>query len=142
MLASLSLAGSLAGCTQEYDTCADGDFRCSMIADTSGTATTGDACFADDPPPVLQIVNDTGNAIEFVFFVRCDGTDPSEFPLMPPGLATGMSLEIPLPAPGCWLLNYSGEGCEGDMPHETATDVCAGETYVWDIDLAHHLCVG
>lgn len=114
-----------------------------MLADESGSeSATTDACFADDPVAAVRIVNDTGNAISVVTFVRCDGTDPSEFPLMPPGLQTGSSLEIPLPAPGCWLLNYSGEGCEGALPHETAMDVCAGEVYEWMIDNFHHQCVG
>lgn len=139
----LVVVAGLGGCIISDDTCANGDFRCSMIADESSTdPTDGDACFADDPVAAVRVVNDTGNSIQVVDFVRCDGTEPSEFPVMPPGIATGTSLEIPLPAPGCWLLNYSGDGCEGDMPHETAMDVCAGDVYEWNIDSLHHVCVG
>src|SRR5262249_20796130 len=99
-------------------------------------------CFADDPPATLKIENRTGNAIATVEFVRCDGSDPSEFPLMPPGLPSGMDVEIPLPAPGCWMLNYSGDGCVADPPYSTVDDVCAGTSYTWTPDASHHVCSG
>lgn len=129
------------------------EFRCGEVDEASATLETGsdpDACQDGDDPVSLRIENRTGNAIEVVSFVRCDGSDPSEFPLMPPGLADGDDVEIPMPGPGCWLLDYAGEGCEGDMPHETQTEnqtenqsgVCAGDTYVWTPDDLHHVCVG
>jgi len=135
----------LLGCTFGDNTCEgqnDPGFRCSILAESSGEASTGDACFADDPAAIVRIENRTGNAIEVVYFVRCDSTDASEFPLMPPGLPSGMDVEIPLPGPGCWLLDYSGEGCEADTPYSTETDVCAGDTYVWTPDESRHVCTG
>ena len=146
-LASIALLVLPLGCTVEHNTCDgqnDAGFRCSIIADDSGSdgASTGDACFTADPPAILKIENRTGNAIEVVDFVRCDGTEPSEFPIMPPGLPSGMDLEIPLPAPGCWMLNYAGEGCEADPSYSTDEDVCAGDTYVWTPDESHHVCTG
>jgi hypothetical protein len=144
--ALLPLACALVcACTIYDDTCgglAERGFRCSQDLDESGSDTEANACFDGDEPATLRIENRTGNAIEVVDFVRCDGTDASQFPLTPPGLADGDDVEIPLPGPGCWLLDYSGEGCEGDMPHETPTDVCAGDTYVWTPDELHHACVG
>lgn len=139
----LLAVGVQSGCIISDTTCANGDFRCSMLADeSSGEPTDGDACFADDPVAAVRITNTTGNAIEVVTFVRCDGSDASEFPLMPPGLATGSSIEIPLPAPGCWAMNYSGEGCQGAMVHETAMDVCAGDVYEWTPQTDNHICAG
>lgn len=145
----LALLGASSACTISDDSCGSGqthDFRCSVDPDPedtdSATDSDSDACLDGDDPVSLRVENRTGNAIEVVYFVRCDGTEPSEFPLMPPGLANGDDVEIPMPGPGRWLLDYSGEGCEGDMPHETAMEVCAGATYVWTPDDLHHVCVG
>jgi hypothetical protein len=135
-------------CSFSDDSCRDqSGFRCAMIPeDSSGSADEGssgeDACMADSPAAILRVENRTGNAIEIIQFVRCDHTDASEFPLMPPGLADGDDVEVPLPGPGCWLLDYSGDGCQGETPHETEMQVCAGETYVWTPDAAHQVCAG
>lgn len=146
LLASLCAASA---CTINDSSCQTGqanDFRCSMLADDSSdtleSGTDSDACADGDEAAIVRIENRTGNAIEIVYFVRCDGSEPSEFPLMPPGLPDGDDVEIPLPGPGCWMLDYSGEGCEGEMPHETAMDVCAGATYVWTPDDLNHVCSG
>lgn len=133
---------ALGACTQSLDTCDDAGFRCSQFAESSSSADDGGACFDDGEPAVVELQNRSGNAVETVFFVRCDGTDPSEFPLMPPGLPTGEDVEIPLPGPGCWLLNYAGEGCVGHEPTSTQDDVCAGQTFLWLLDEQNHECVG
>lgn len=139
-----ALLGSPLACTMTGDTCGQSGFRCSQIADESSSAdgsSGGDACEADAPGVTLQLENRTGNTIEVVQFVRCDGTDPSEFPLMPPGLADGEDVELPFPGPGCWLLSYSGDDCEPDAPQSTEM-LCAGESFVWTPDAEHHICVG
>ena len=131
-------------CVVSEDTCSGQDgFRCTKLPEdgSSGAEESGGACEAATPGVVLQLENRTGNTIEIVHFVRCDGSDASEFPLMPPGLPDGGDVTVPMPAPGCWLLGYSGEGCEPDMPHEAAS-LCAGDTYVWTPDALHHVCVG
>lgn len=147
--ALLAIVSATSGCALDDSRCqtaqAD-DFRCSMLVDDSSdtleTGTDSDACLDGDDNAILRIENRTGNAIEVVSFVRCDGSEPTEFPLMPPGLPDGDDVEIPLPGPGCWMLGYSGDGCEAETPHETAMDVCAGATYVWTPDHLNHVCMG
>jgi hypothetical protein len=141
LLVTLTASGA---CTIYDDTCGQNDqgFRCSMIADESSSATDADACEDGADAAIVRVENRTGNAIEVVYFVRCDGTDASEFPIMPPGLPDGEDVELPLPGPGCWLLDYSGDGCEGETPHETASSVCSGDTYVWTVDDLNHVCMG
>lgn len=139
-----ALLSSLLACTISDDTCGGQDsFRCTQLpAESSSDAgSSGDACEADSPGVVLQLENRTGNTIESVQFVRCDGSDASEFPLMPPGLADGDDVAIPMPGPGCWLLGYAGDGCEAEMPIETE-QLCAGDTYAWAPDALHHICAG
>ncbi|MBC8073805.1 MAG: hypothetical protein IAG13_36135 [Deltaproteobacteria bacterium] len=146
-MASLVLTAAFCSqlaCTISDDTCGgQSGFRCSQLADESSSSAdeSGGACEAESPGVELQLENRTGNTNEIVYFVRCDGSDGSEFPLMPPGLPDGDDVAVPMPGPGCWLLAYSGEGCEPDMPHETAP-LCAGDTYVWAPDALHHVCVG
>jgi hypothetical protein len=139
---TIALLASPLACTIEGDCGGHSGFRCTQLPeDSSSGDESGDACEADSPGVVLQLENRTGNAIEIVHFVRCDGSDASEFPLMPPGLPDGGDVAVPMPGPGCWLLGYSGEGCEPDMPTETEP-LCAGDTYVWTPDAQHHVCVG
>jgi hypothetical protein len=138
------LLGPQLACVVSDDTCSGQDgFRCTKLPEdsSSGGDESGGACEADSPGVVLQLENRTGNAIEIVYFVRCDGSDASEFPLMPPGVPDGGDVAVPMPGPGCWMLGYSGEGCEPDMPTETEP-LCAGDTYVWTPDADHHVCVG
>lgn len=147
-LVTVVLLALVAACS-DGQRCQDDVFRCGELEGTDegssaeeSTGSTEDVCFGDGPGAIVRIENRTGNAIEVVYFVRCDGSDASEFPLMPPGLANGEDVELPLPGPGCWLLDYSGEGCEGTAPHETEMQVCIGDTYVWTPDDLHHECAG
>jgi hypothetical protein len=145
MMMRLSLIAALlapVACTQTTTICDEAGFRCVPFPEESSSGDDGGACLDGDEPAVVQIQNRSGNAIETVYFIRCDGTDPSEFPLMPPGLASGEDVEIPLPGPGCWLLDYAGEGCEGEMPTSTEDDVCAGDTFAWLVDDQNHVCAG
>lgn len=136
------------GASTTADTGAADDGTSAADASTGAAASTGAdgstgavACDADTPKPILHIDNQTGNGFDVIYFVHCDGTEPSEFPLVPQ-LATGASLEIPMPGPGCWILDYDGDGCSAEPPHQTEMDVCAGDTYVWTAGPDTHVCAG
>ncbi|MFV8754402.1 hypothetical protein ACNOYE_27970 [Nannocystaceae bacterium ST9] len=94
-----------------------------------------------DQQPTLDFTNATGNTVQVIHFVACDQSDQSDYPLPPPGLPTGESVSIPFPGPGCWYLNYEGDGCQGDQAIETEGLFC-DDTYEWTADEAHHICVG
>jgi hypothetical protein len=99
-----------------------------------------DEC-ADGMQPTLEIINTTGNTIQVIYFVSCDMAEQSEFPLAPPGLADDESISIPFPGPGCWRLDYEGDGCVADVPTETQPLDCDA-TYEWMPDEFNHICIG
>lgn len=99
------------------------------------------SCLEGEERAKLTIENRTGNAFETITMTACDMSETQEFPIPPPGLPDGEDMTINLPAPGCWILDYSGEGCESDPDHR-AEEVCAGDTYVWTADGDAHVCVG
>lgn len=113
----------------------DGDPTMETGAD--GGATTD--C-APDELPQLHVVNQTGNAVEEITMLACDMSDMSSYPVPPGGLPTGGELTIPLPGPGCWVLQYSGEGCLSDTPGMVEAAAC--ETVEWLLDENNHACAG
>ena len=109
----------------------------------------GVACTEDEPEipedcteqPTLDVTNMTGNTIQVIYFVACDMSDQSEFPVPPPGLADGESISIPFPGPGCWRLNYEGDGCEAYEPIQTDPLDC-DSMFEWLVDEDNHICTG
>ena len=100
-------------------------------------------CEPSDEPARLLVQNRTGNTIEVINMRACDGSELVEFPVPSPGLATGEDLTLDLPAPGCWILTYTGEGCFTDPPAQTPTEgVCAGDSYTWTATDQTHGCMG
>jgi hypothetical protein len=130
LVTSLSLGMSACG-----DDSSDGDT--SSDAATESTETGGE-CSA---PVVLELTNDTTNAIEVIHFLACDMSDGSDYPVPPPGLASGETESFPFPGPGCWLLSYEGEGCFNDMIVMTDELGC-GDVYAWMPDDSDHICAG
>lgn len=115
-------------------------------ASTTGTAATAATAMAEeetacvDDLPQLRVVNRTGNAIEEIEMLACDMSDLVSFPVPPDGLPDGSELTIALPAPGCWVVSYSGEGCFSDPPFMTEAAAC--ETVTWETSLDEHVCAG
>jgi hypothetical protein len=122
----------LAACASDSNTEDD-------AADEGETAAESET--ADCDPPTLELHNMTGNTIELVHFYACDMSDGNDYPLPPPGLANGESASIPFPGPGCWVLEYEGEGCFSDMP-EMPPELDCGDSHTWTADLDHHICQG
>ena len=147
----LLLSSLFAGCGDDgTDTAETGaDDGASTTAPTTGdetaAETAAETAVAEDSgcaePPRLHVVNqDTGNAVEEITLVACDESEQSSFPVPPGGLPDGGELTIDLPGPGCWVLQYSGEGCFGDMPG-MVTAAC-GETVEWVLTGENHVCEG
>lgn len=105
---------------------------------SSDTAETGGEC---STPTVLELTNNTTNAIEVIHFLACDMSDGSDYPVPPPGLASGETESFPFPGPGCWLLSYEGEGCFNDGIVMTGELGC-GDVYAWMPDDSDHVCSG
>jgi hypothetical protein len=129
------VAGVALGVSACGDKTSDGD---ATGADaTDGTETDGE-CSA---PVVLELTNTTSNAIEVIHFLACDMSDGSDYPVPPPGLASGEMESFPFPGPGCWLLNYEGEGCFNDGVVMTGELGC-GDVYAWMPPESTHTCAG
>ncbi len=124
---------------------------------TASTPTTGTPAGTDDTAaegtaedtaedtgcaalPQLHVTNTTGNAIEEIIMLACDMTDQVSFPVPPGGLPDGGELTIDLPGPGCWVLQYNGEGCFGDPPG--MVDAACGQTVEWPLTPDSHVCAG
>jgi len=104
-------------------------------------ACDGEAASCEDgDPPRVVVTNMTGNAFAEIEIRACDGSELESYPLPPPGLADGDEHTLELPAPGCWMLTYSGEGCFNDPVFQT--EACAGETIAWDAGSDAHVCQG
>jgi hypothetical protein len=106
------------------------------------------ACAEEKPPescsdqqPTLEFVNTTGNTVQVIHFYACDQSEQSDYPLPPPGLPTGETISIPFPGPGCWQMQYEGDGCQNDPP-EQADDLFCDDTYEWVTDELDHICIG
>jgi hypothetical protein len=106
------------------------------------------ACTEEEPPqscpeqqPTLDFVNMTGNTVQVIRFSACDMSEQSDYPLPPPGLPTGETVSIPFPGPGCWVLDYEGEGCQAYMPLQT-DDLFCDDSFEWVADDMNHICVG
>lgn len=148
----LLLSSVLAGCGDDgTDTAETGaDDGASTAAPTTGDETAAETAVAETAvaedtgcadPPQLHVVNqDTGNAVEEITMVACDMSDQSSFPVPPGGLPDGGELTIDLPGPGCWVLQYSGEGCFGDVPG--MVEAACGETVEWVLTGENHVCAG
>jgi hypothetical protein len=135
LVTGLALGASACGDdTNDGDTGSDE----TTAADTTESAETGGEC---STPTVLELTNNTGNAIEVIHFLACDISDGSDYPVPPPGLAHGETESFPFPGPGCWLLGYEGEGCYNGMNVMTDDLVC-GDVYVWMPDDSDHICTG
>lgn len=98
-----------------------------------------DSC--DDQQPTLALDNQTGNTIDVIHFYACDMSEQSDYPLPPPGLATGESVEIPFPGPGCWIMQYEGDGCLND-PVEQTDPLDCDAVWAWTAGLDEHICAG
>ncbi len=107
-------------------------------AETTAPATTEDTGCAELPQ--LHVVNGTGNAVEEITMSACDMSEQSSFPVPPGGLPDGGDLTIDLPGPGCWVLEYAGEGCFGDPPG--MVEAACGETVEWALTPESHVCAG
>lgn len=135
LVCGLALAASACG-----DDTSDGDTGSDNAAgtDTTDSEETGDEC---STATVLELTNDTSNAIEVIHFLACDMSDGSDYPVPPPGLASGETESFPFPGPGCWLLSYEGEGCFNDGIVMTGELAC-GDAYAWTPDESDHVCAG
>ena len=110
--------------------------------DDGSSGEAASECAASDSPAHLQIENQTSNTMAEITMRACDGSDLVMFPL-PDGLAPGSETTIDLPAPGCWILSYAGEGCFNDPKHQTPIEgVCGGDTHVWQAASTTHTCAG
>ncbi len=95
----------------------------------------------DEQQPTLALDNQTGNTIEVIHFVACDMSEQSDYPLPPPGLASGEPIEIPFPGPGCWIMQYEGDGCFND-PREQTDALDCDATWTWTPTVDTHICAG
>jgi hypothetical protein len=118
------------------DNTSDGDTGSDAAteAETDGTET-------GECSTVLELTNDTSNTIEVIHFLACDMSDGNDYPVPPPGLASGEMTSVPFPGPGCWLLSYEGEGCYNDVIIMTDELGC-GDVYAWTPDDSDHICTG
>ena len=98
-------------------------------------------CFGDGEPARIMIENRTGNTFERITMTSCDLAEMQDFPVPPPGLLDGDDVRLNLPSPGCWLIDYEGEGCTA-APSHRAEQVCTGEVHVWTAGLDTHECIG
>ncbi len=121
------------------DTTAAGSDGTGTAAGTAATAMAEETACSGGLPQ-LHIVNATGNAVEEIIMLACDMSDQSSYPVPPGGLPDGGELTIDLPGPGCWVLQYNGEGCFGDPPG--MVDAAACETVEWMLTLDEHVCAG
>jgi hypothetical protein len=127
-----SLALATIACSTDDTSDGDGD-----TTEAEASTETDGECDA----PVLELTNNTTNAIEVIHFLACDMSDGSDYPVPPPGLASGESQSFPFPGPGCWMLSYEGEGCFNEMIVMTGELDC-GEVYAWRPDDSDHVCSG
>lgn len=101
------------------------------------------ACPESEAAAMLTVQNRTGNRIDEITMRACDGSDLVMFPVPEGELGNDADLTIDLPAPGCWILSYTGEGCFNDPKHQTPTEgVCGGDTHVWTASAETHGCAG
>ena len=105
------------------------------------------ACAEEEPPescpdqqPTLEFVNSTGNQVEALHFFACDMSEQSDYPLPSP-LPNGGTVSIPFPGPGCWYVEYEGDGCESEEPRK-ADDLFCDDTFEWIADDDNHVCIG
>ncbi len=105
-------------------------------------ATDDGACEASDEPASLTIDNRTGGVVESVTATPCEGGQEQELALPDAGIAFSEQFTVELPAPGCWLLHWNGNGCTNDPPHRTTTNVCGGESYEWTTTVDGRVCDG
>ena len=75
--------------------------------------------------------NRTGGVVQSITATPCNGSEAQQLTLPDGGIAFSSQATIELPGPGCWVLEWSGDGCTGESPYQTSTDVCGGETYEW-----------
>lgn len=98
---------------------------------------TGGTC---DAPPAVQVTNTVSNAIEELIFTACDMSDQVSYPVPMGALPPGEMLTASLPGPGCWIIEYRGEGCETNNPLMAEVEAC--DTVAWEPDEFNHGCVG
>jgi hypothetical protein len=94
-----------------------------------------------DQQPTLEFVNMTGNTVQAIHFYACDQSEQSDYPLPGAGLATGETISISFPGPGCWRIEYEGEACESDQPEQT-DELSCDDTFEWVADDINHICIG
>ncbi len=90
----------------------------------------------------LQIVNDSGVAVDTVEQRPCPSTDDadwSELALPPDGIPTGSSWRWLLPTPGCFALAAQGGGC---YVGGQTDPLQSGDQYTWTLVENDLLCVG
>jgi hypothetical protein len=87
----------VAGLALGVGACGDDSDDTTGAEAAEGTETDGE-CSA---PVVLELTNTTSNAIEVIHFLACDMSDGSDYPVPPPGLASGATESFPFPGPGC-----------------------------------------
>jgi hypothetical protein len=98
------------------------------------------ACEPSEAAASVTVDNRSGLLVEAISATPCDGSEEQELTLPADGIAFASQATIELPGPGCWLLQWDGEGCRNEAPYRTSTDVCAGETYEWTISVDGRVC--
>ena len=100
------------------------------------------ACEPGDSPSSVTVDNRSGDHIERIVAAPCGGGAEQELSVSEGGIPFSEQATLELPGSGCWLLSWSGDGCGNETPYQTSTDVCAGETYEWTINVDGRVCEG
>ena len=90
----------------------------------------------------LEVVNDSGIAVELVQKRPCPSTDQedrSELALPPGGLESGSSERWLLPTPSCFALGAEGGGCYASGETDPLE---LGDQYTWTLVEMDLTCVG
>ena len=112
---------------------------CGDGADSSADDETGEASCPEQTPPIVSFTNSTPWPFTALTYYACDGMTPNDFPFPAPGLEPGESLDVPLPGPGCYLLQLvEPSGCTLDPVLMTdLLDACS----TFDIELIEDLFI-
>ncbi|MCA9692339.1 MAG: hypothetical protein KC636_22260 [Myxococcales bacterium] len=114
---------------------------CGDDTDDSASSDTAADCPSGDPP-VITVVNDTPWTLAALEYAPCGASEQETFPFPGSGLMTGASLDVTLPAPGCYRLSViEPSGCFLS-PAPTTGELHACDTFTLALDENMFGCPG
>ena len=104
-------------------------------------------CEADEScengePATLVFENRTGGVVLSITATPCDGGEAQALPLPDTGVMFTEQFVVALPSPGCWLLQWSGDGCTNEPAYRTSPEVCGAESHIWAASTEGRVCEG